>query len=237
MADKKKVIGNLKMNLMRHELNYYFLELKKKLQEETPEHQLGLALPYIYLEKSADELESTVQLLAQDVHHLEKGAYTSSISATQLSSINIKSTLIGHSECRSLGQTEDVISKKIRIALLNGFNVVYCCGKDPLREIKNELFFISPNNLEKLSIAFEPLSAIGSGSAMPPELVTKQLEEIRNLAVDMWGEAGRKVPLLYGGSVSKDNYKSFLSLPECDGILVGTASLNIDNIWDMAMNR
>ncbi|PYC99621.1 triosephosphate isomerase [Microbacterium esteraromaticum] len=227
---RKRIIGNLKMNLLRHELNFYFLELKKKFQNETPEHQLGFAVPYIYLEKVAEETQSEIQLLAQDVHHLEKGAYTSSISASQLNSINVRSTLIGHSECRALGQTEDIVSKKVRIALLNGFNVVYCCGKDPLREIKNELFFINSSNLERVAIAFEPLSAIGSGSAMPPELVAKQLEEIRSLAIDMWGEAGRKVPLLYGGSVSPENYKSFLSLPVCDGILVGSASLNIDNM-------
>ena len=55
--------------------------------------------------------------------------------------------------------------------------------------------------------------------------------------MEMWGELGRKVPLLYGGSVSKQNYKNFLALSTCDGILVGSASLNIDSLWEMAMNR
>ncbi|KMZ96223.1 triosephosphate isomerase [Plasmodium vivax North Korean] len=181
----KLIIGNLKMNMVRHEMNHYCLELRKKLQDENPIHKLGIAVPYVFLESTASSIGGEFQIFAQDVHHIEKGAYTSSISASQLSSIRILSTLIGHSECRMQGQTEEIVSKKIRIALVNGFNVVYCCGKNPIREIKNELFFLNSKSVENVSIAFEPISAIGSGIPMPPELAEKQLREIRELAIDM----------------------------------------------------
>ncbi|AFO51617.1 triosephosphate isomerase [Candidatus Mycoplasma haematolamae str. Purdue] len=233
----KLIIGNLKMNLLRHELTFYCSELRKNIQNETPVNKLGLAIPYIYLEKVAEELGSQLQILSQDVHHIEKGAFTSGVSATQLNSIKIYSTLIGHSECRQLGQGEDVISQKVRTAILNGFHVVYCCGADPLREIKNELFFLTPKNAEKVSIAFEPLSAIGSGQPMPPDVAAEQLNKIRDLTIDMWGEAGRKVKLLYGGSVNLSNYKEYLNQGSIDGILVGSAALNVQTMWEMTMNR
>ncbi|AGX89295.1 triose-phosphate isomerase family protein [Mycoplasma parvum] len=234
---KKVIVGNLKMNLLKHEMVFYLMELRKKLQNESPKHKLGLSIPYIYLEKTAEELGSHLQIFAQDVHYAEKGAYTSSISAPQLNSIKIYSTLIGHSECRQSGQTEDIISKKVRTAILNGFNVIYCCGKDPLKEIKNELFFLNAKTAEKISIAFEPISAIGSGQAMPVDVAVKNLIAIRELATDMWGEAGKKINLLYGGSVNQENYKKYLAEPVIDGILVGSASLNVHNLWEMVMDR
>ncbi|CCE66556.1 triose-phosphate isomerase [Candidatus Mycoplasma haematominutum] len=234
---KKLIIGNLKMNLLRHEFDFYCLELRKKLQRESPAHRLGLAIPYIYLERVNQELGSELQIFSQDVHHVEKGAYTSSISATQLSSINVYSTLIGHSECRLLGQSEEIITKKVRTALLNGFNIVYCCGKEPLKEIKNELFFLNAQHLEKIIIAFEPITAIGSGIPMAAEVAAQQLSEIRKLIIDMWGEPANRVRLLYGGSVNKSNYKDYLKEGNIDGILVGSAALNIHDLWDMAMER
>ncbi|ADX97615.1 triose-phosphate isomerase family protein [Mycoplasma suis] len=234
---RKVIIGNLKMNLLRHELNFYLTELRKKLQNETPKHKFGLSFPYIYLEKTAEEIGGQLQIFAQDVHHAEKGAYTSFISAPQLSSIKVYSTLIGHSECREMGQTEEIVSKKVRSALLNGLEVIYCCGKDPLKEIKNELFFLNSKTVEKISIAFEPISAIGTGEAMPPEVAVKNLKAIRELAIDMWGESGKKITLLYGGSVNQKNYQSYLSEPAIDGILVGSAALNINSLWEMVMGR
>lgn len=235
MTDKKIVFGNLKMNFLYKDFCNYLSQLTEKYENETPETFFGIAIPYIYLQQTAQKMDQKFHIIAQDIHHCDVGAYTSSISGSQLASINIKWSLIGHSECRNLNQNHETISKKIASAFNNYLGVIYCCGKDPIQEIKTELKNIDQEHLDKLIIAFEPVASIGTGQALDDNLANEKLGEIKETLKEMWGEKGEKIKLLYGGSVNLENYKNYLEQPNIDGVLVGGVSLKVDQLWQMAM--
>lgn len=230
----KIIFGNLKMNFLYKDFQRYIDDLRMKMEKENPQTLMGLAIPYIYLKESAEKIGTTVKIIAQDLHPSDFGAFTSSVSAAQLASLEIPATLIGHSECRALSQNSLVITNKVIAALNYGMEVIYCCGKDPVEEIQDELKTLKKGDWKKMIIAYEPLSAIGSGSAMNPSDANAVIGTLKNTVRDKFGEealAGAR--FLYGGSVNLKNYKEFLAQSNIDGVLVGGASLNVDDFWKM----
>ncbi|AEG73823.1 triosephosphate isomerase [Mycoplasma haemofelis str. Langford 1] len=231
----KIVFGNLKMNFLYKDFQDYIENLRMKFLGETPKVHLGLAIPYIYLKSASESIGSKIKVLAQDLHPVDFGAFTSSVSAAQLASLNVPATLIGHSECRQLSQNSFVISNKIKSALRNGLEIIYCCGEDPEKEISEELFFMTEEEISKVIIAYEPISSIGTGQAMDPSGADSTLLKIRDLIADKYGrKVADSMKLLYGGSVNLSNYKGYLEKKNIDGVLVGGASLKVDDLWKMA---
>lgn len=138
----KIIFGNLKMNFLYSDFQHYLDQMKILMEHKPPKVIMGLAVPYIYLKEAADKIGSSVKILAQDLHPADHGAFTSQISASQVASLHVPATLIGHSECRALSQSSIVISNKIRSALDSGLEIVYCCGKSPIDEVSDELKFL-----------------------------------------------------------------------------------------------
>jgi len=249
MKNKKLIIGNWKMNPQTEE---EALDLAKNIVSqhwgvEHPNVEVGVAPPFVFLGKVADVLEgSDIGLGAQDMFWEDKGGYTGEISADELKFLGVSFVIIGHSERRKMGETDYQINKKVYQALNKGFQVVLCVGESEdtrnkgikaakhfiSNELKRDLEKIKPvldKNPENLIIAYEPLWAIsaekGSKPASPEKVVEITSFIKKFLDVNEITEATR---VLYGGSVSSKNAKSFLERNEIDGVLVGGASLDVN---------
>jgi len=174
---------------------------------------------------------------AQDIFWEESGAYTGEISPTMLKSLWVRYVIIGHSERRwKLGETNEVINKKMRAALKNGITPILAVGEkekgDSVEkfledQLSTGLDGLSEEDISKIIIAYEPVWSIGTGNADDPEDTVKAVGIIKEIIGKIVGkEIAGKIPVLYGGSVNSKNVADFLSKPEIGGALVGGASLD-----------
>ncbi|MGC8867747.1 MAG: triose-phosphate isomerase [Elusimicrobiales bacterium] len=176
---------------------------------------------------------------AQNIYFEEKGAFTGEISPLQLKSCGVDWTIIGHSERRNIfGESDDIISKKVKSAVLLGLNVILCIGeKLDEREkgktqqviewqVKKALSAINVDMIEKITIAYEPVWAIGTGNNATPEQAAEAHTFIRNLISLLYNsDIAEKIRIIYGGSVTDENIDDLMSSKNIDGVLVGGASL------------
>lgn len=187
------------------------------------------APPFVYLDKLS-KIKSKVELAGQDLFFEEKGAFTGEVSAKMLKNLNMKAVIIGHSERRALGETDETVNKKIKAALKEKLKAVVCVGEKKegkaaesfvLGQIKKAFDGINLKKERKnILIAYEPIFAIGTGKSATAEYASKTASAIKK-------EVG-VIPVLYGGSVNGKNIESFLKAKNIDGALIGGASLKIE---------
>lgn len=203
--------------------------------------QVILGTPAIYL-AALSEIDG-IHVAAQNCHHEEKGAYTGEISVDMIRSTGATHVILGHSERREYQQENDeLIAKKVDLALDRGLTPIYCCGeKLEVREVDNHrhlvaqqlqeaLFHLSAEEIQKIIIAYEPVWAIGTGKTASPEQAQEMHQHIRQLLADKYGrEVADEISILYGGSVKPANAKELFAQPDVDGGLVGGASLKADD--------
>jgi triosephosphate isomerase (TIM) len=187
--------------------------------------------------------ETNVHVGAQNVYWEREGAYTGEISCAMLRGVGCEYVIIGHSERRQyFGETDDTVNRRLECALENGLAPIVCVGEvleereaniteDVLRrQCTNAFRGISAAKAAKLTVAYEPVWAIGTGKTATPELAVEAHIIIRGEASKAFGkEFAAKMPILYGGSVKPDNAKALMSQTEIDGALVGGASLKPDS--------
>ena len=185
--------------------------------------------------------QSGVKLGAQDCFWEMSGAYTGEVSPAMLKGL-CNWVIVGHSERRLyLGETDQMVAKKTAAALSTELGVIMCVGEladhydagtsDQVvsAQVKAGLADCSADDSARLVIAYEPVWAIGSGRNADPEHAYKTMRLIRKIVGEMIGAgAARKVRILYGGSVKANNVQQYVELPLCDGVLVGGASLDVD---------
>ena len=203
-----------------------------KLATAEDYEEVVISPPFQYLDKVGSLLKHAM-LGAQDVFWEDGGSYTGEVSASQLRDLRVSHVIVGHSERRiHLGETDDVINKKIKIALDKGLKVVLCVG-EPIQvrklgiksakdfitdQIKNGLRGVKKSDAKKVIIAYEPVWAVGTGTPDIPEETAEICAYIKNLvSIER---------VVYGGSVNAKNAKEFLGQDDIDGALVGGASLN-----------
>ncbi|MDR1461307.1 MAG: triose-phosphate isomerase [Campylobacteraceae bacterium] len=177
------------------------------------------------------DLYSHIKLGAQNFYPIINGACTGEIGAQQLSEFGVKNVLIGHSERRAaLKETQEFIAKKYAFAKENGWDIIYCIGEPKdVRDngFENVMEYLWGEfdgidiNYEKLSIAYEPIWAIGTGISAEVKDIAKVLDTLKSRL--------NNIPLLYGGSVNIENLSSIISLKSCNGALIGNASLDVAN--------
>jgi triosephosphate isomerase len=192
---------------------------------------------FIHLPAVLSSLESRYIVSAQNVSMFDNGAYTGEISAKQLKDLGVNWTLIGHSERRQyFGENEEVVGKKLKIALDNGINVIACIGeKLSEREAGNTIQVVSNqvktlvgsiSDWSKVVIAYEPVWAIGTGVTATKEQAQEVHAEIRKLLASTTSEeVAKKVRIIYGGSVTEKNANELMTQNDIDGFLVGGASI------------
>lgn len=236
---KKIIAANWKMN---PESAKEAEELAEFLVENYTERDVQLILfpPFIYFCDLRDKLGKDADKFdwgAQDIFWEESGAFTGEISPTMLRSLWVHYVIIGHSERRwKLGETNEVINKKVKAALENGITPILAVGEkekgDSIErfledQLSTGLDGLSEEDISKVIIAYEPVWAIGTGEADSPEDTIKAIGIIKEIVGKMVGrEIADKIPVLYGGSVNSENVANFLSRPEINGALVGGASLD-----------
>lgn len=239
---KKFVAGNWKMHMTLDEAASLARALRAEL-EGIDEVRVALFPPFTALARVVECLRgSGIESGGQNLHWEEKGAFTGEISAGMLRDAGASCVLVGHSERRQLfGETNASTQKKVQAALAAGLEPILCVGetleeRDADRtlevvdaQVREGLAGLSGEEIAKLSIAYEPVWAIGTGRTATPEQAQEVHASIRATLRKLTGEEAETVSILYGGSVKPDNAKALLSLDDVDGALVGGASLQADS--------
>jgi len=216
--------------------------IKEKPLSELPGNpEVAFFPPFVFITEVLKAIEGTVGVSvgSQNIHHLEKGAYTGEVAAVMVKSCGATHTLIGHSERRAYFHEDDaLLAKKVEQALHSGLTPVFCCGELlPEREAGNHfkvvkeqiekgLFWLEKEQFQKVVIAYEPVWAIGTGVTASPEQAQEMHAFIRQIMAEKYGkETSENVSVLYGGSCNAQNAKELFSQPDVDGGLIGGASL------------
>jgi len=241
--------GNWKMNFGIEES----INLAKKLLSSIHSMDLGntvvfVAPSFVSLRDVARILNnSPIKIAAQNVSEYELGGYTGEISPIWLKTLGCEYVILGHSERRRIfGESSKLISRKIHNSLKHGLKPILCIGETAeeralgkkemvnTEQLETSLGGISREEIRNIIIAYEPVWAINSRGLNPigdiHPATPKQAEEmhrlIRKWLISIYGEIGNQICLQYGGSVNSENAKSLLSIPDINGALVGTASLD-----------
>ncbi len=236
---KNYMIGNWKMNQSLTEIETFF----KNVKLEDNQNNFWIAPQTLHYSKCAELAGPTGVLVGtQNISDQEQGAFTGEISADSLMEMGGHFCLIGHSERRSLyGETDEFINRKVAKAIEKGLVPVLCVGETlaereanntlsvVLGQLKSGLKDISLNNEAELIIAYEPVWAIGTGKTASPEQAEEVHAAIRVLLEELYGETGKDISLLYGGSVKPSNVKELLGQTNINGGLVGGASLKAED--------
>jgi triosephosphate isomerase len=198
-----------------------------------------LCPPFTALAAVSEMLQGTdIALGAQDMYHEDSGAFTGQTSPGMLAEF-CRYIILGHSERRSLfGETSQSVAKKVAAAKAAGLRPIMCVGETiSERETGRAEAVVDGqvltglagvNNIDGVSIAYEPVWAIGSGAAASPEDAQSMASRIRQVLSDRFGQPATETPILYGGSVTDENLPDFMGQPDIDGALVGGASLKPD---------
>ncbi len=232
------VAGNWKMNKTSAEGAETCTALRA-LVEGVDGVEIAVCPPYTALQAAADALKgSNIDVLAQAVHEKESGAHTGEISAAMIVATGAAGTLVGHSERRAAGETDDQVAARVRAALDGGLRVIMCCGESLEQRDAGEtmdwltgqvtagLAQVDPSEQDRIAVAYEPIWAIGTGRTATPEQAQEACAHVRSVAAERFDGAALRV--LYGGSVSPDNAAELMSQPDVDGALVGGASLEAE---------
>lgn len=212
----------------------------KKVASALRNVQTVICPPFVYM----SELQKLVTghrctIGAQNSWTENEGAYTGEVSPAMLISLKLTHVIVGHSERRAMGESDELVNKKVLAGIKAGLTVVLCVGErerdqdgDYMKfisvQIKLALHGVQKKDLVKVVIAYEPIWAIGK-HAMRPASTDDALEVsilIKKTLSDLYGKEGITMPILYGGSVDAKNAWEFLMKSQVDGLLVGRASLD-----------
>lgn len=196
-----------------------------------------LAPSFVSLESFRKILNKKIEVSAQNLSQFEDGAYTGEVSTSMLKDIGVENVIIGHSERREkFFESNEIVNAKVKKALADGFHVILCLGEALEVKAKNkEVDFVKDEllksldgieNIENITIAYEPIWAIGTGKTCSADDAEKMCREIRQIINKNYGEISEKIRILYGGSVKPSNAREILSEENIDGVLVGGASLD-----------
>ena len=238
---KPIIIGNWKMNLNLEDARRLIVELRQGLSDiDEKTIDIVVCPTFVHLQGVNFQLPVNIKLGAQDVFWKERGAYTGEVSPIMLKDVGVRYVIIGHSERRkNVQETDEVISKKVEVALAQKLFPVLCVGETKEEREKNltdsiikeqvtkDLEGIKPASVERVIIAYEPVWAISSGKTPTREDANKVAKLIRKVIEERYSkDQADKIRILYGGSVDQRNIKEFVDQPQIDGALVGEASLS-----------
>jgi triosephosphate isomerase len=239
MPDRRPyAAGNWKMHKTIAETRGYVEKLLARLPVGGVD--VGLCVPFTALAAAVDGVQgSDVKVLAQNMHQAAEGAFTGEVSASMLTEIGVNGVVLGHSERRRDScETDRALQEKVPAALAAGLEPILCVGEteeeresgETQRKLRHQvqeaLIQVADDRLADVTIAYEPIWAIGTGQVATPDQAQEAIAFIRALVGDRSETAAAAVRVLYGGSVNAGNAGDILSRPDVDGALVGGASLD-----------
>lgn len=239
MNKKKLVVGNWKLGPITLVDAKKTFENIKKEAAGIKKTEVVLCPPYIFISELAKIAGSRCKIGAQNAFWEAEGAFTGEVSPEQLAKFKISHVILGHSERRAMGETDDLVSKKVAAVLRVGMVAILCVGEKERdgegkylnfleQQLRASLAGIPKRSLENIVIAYEPIWAIGAKAtgAIAPADLEEMIIFIRKILSHIYDqEAVRAVPILYGGSVNERNCGDFLQQRGVSGLLVGRASL------------
>lgn len=221
------------------------LEFAKEINEfDFDKVDVLIAPSFVTLESLRKNLKDEIKVAGQNVSQFDEGAYTGEVSTSMLKDIGVDEVIIGHSERREkFSESDEIINAKVKKALEDDLSVILCLGESlEIKEEGKEIDFVRDEllnsldgvkDLENLTIAYEPIWAIGTGKTCSSEDAENMCKEIRNIIDEKYGEISQKIRILYGGSVKPSNAGEILSKENIDGVLVGGASLKASDFIEI----
>ena len=246
---KKLIAGNWKMNKNRDEAKQLVSDLLPLV--ENAECDIVVCPPFVDLCCAAKVLEgSNVKLGSQNIHWAAKGAFTGEISADMLKCIGVEYAIIGHSERRQyFGETDETVNMRTKAALENGILPIVCVGETLEQreagitdtflagQVKALYNGIPAEEAARITVAYEPIWAIGTGKTATNEEANRTIGAIRRVIAELYGlEFAQHTRILYGGSMNAKNAAGLKAMPQIDGGLIGGASLVAEDFAKVVLN-
>jgi triosephosphate isomerase len=247
MSREYFIAGNWKMHKTRSEAAALAKALVEGLKDG--KHKYLVAPSFTLLETVGAIVKgSNIRLGAQNMSLAEEGAHTGEVSAAQLLDAGVDTVILGHSERRHNYKEDDaLINAKVRLALKHGLDVILCVGETLEEREAGQaetvcetqtiwgLCGVSPSDIKKITIAYEPVWAIGTGKTATPDDADAIHAHIRKVIARLYGQtAADGIIIQYGGSVKPENAAELMAKPNIDGALVGGASLKADSFTSIA---
>ena len=237
------IAGNWKMNLLPSEAKKYASELAEAYKANNCDCRFMIACPFVDLPYVVEAVKgSSVIVAAENMANHTSGAYTGEVSPLMLKDIGVNTVIIGHSERRQYyGETDEIVNSKVLLALENDMEVVLCVGETLSereggkleevlsRQLEVGLKGVAPEKMSAVTIAYEPVWAIGTGKTATPEDADNAHKFIRETVASLFSkDIAENLIIQYGGSVKAENVKALMAKENIDGALVGGASLSLD---------
>ncbi len=244
MLTRLLVAGNWKMNKVPNEAREFARQLLTRVSASATV-EVAVFPPFTSIPAVAEVLQGThISYGAQNMHWESKGAFTGEVSPVFLKELGCTYCIIGHSERRHFfGEGDEACNLKVRAAQAYGLKAVLCCGETLQERQGGETFSVVKRQLEKglkgipqpdFEIAYEPVWAIGTGQNATPEQAQEVHSWIRHWLDDNYPAGAKAVRIIYGGSVKPENASTLLQEPDIDGVLVGGASLDLEDFLAIA---
>ena len=233
---KKLIVGNWKMNPQSLDEAKDLAGKVKRAMAKVRKTQVVLCPPFVYLSPLSSKVGGSLFLGAQDANHLALGSYTGEVSYSQLYQFGVRFVIVGHSERRKMGETDEIINKKVKSVVSGGMTAIVCVGES-VRDhngeyfglIKNQILSalkdVSKKSADRIIIAYEPIWAVGAKESMSPRDLHEMSIFIRKVLKDLYGVLGEDVRVLYGGDADRVNSDSLVRDGNVSGLLIGRESL------------
>jgi triosephosphate isomerase len=236
---KKIIVGNWKMNPTTLDEAKRIYKSTKASAGKLKNVTVVACPPFIYTSAFLkSKTDSSLAIGVQNAYFEPQGSFTGEISPLMIKDLGVKYAIIGHSERRVRGETDEMIAKKVQLLLETGIKVILCVGEKTRNEdgshldfikdqIKSSLDKVNAKNIGNLLIAYEPVWAIGAKEAMDSASIYEMTLFIKKVLSDLYGhEDAISTPVLYGGSVNFRNASEIFITGKVDGLLVGRESVN-----------
>ena len=239
MARKIFIAGNWKMNKTAAETAELASALKASLAQFAGKCEIAVCPTFTSLATAVEILKgSNVKVGAQNIHWADNGAYTGEISGAMLKEIGVEYVIIGHSERRQyFGETDETVNQRIKAALKYGLKPIVCIGETLAereggvtntvleKQIRGAFADISAADMDAITIAYEPVWAIGTGKTATPDVAQETHAFIRSVLTALYGDKAQDIVVQYGGSMKAENSGALVSKQDIDGGLIGGAAL------------
>ena len=251
MARKVFIAGNWNMNKTAAEAKALCEELKASCAQFGDKVEIAVCPTFTSLTTAVEVLKgSNVKVGAQNIHWADNGAFTGEISGAMLKEIGVEYVIIGHSERRQyFGETDETVNKRMQAALANGLKPILCIG-ETLEEregnkteavleqqLKGAFADICECKMDQITIAYEPVWAIGTGKTATPEMAEETHAFIRKTIAALYNEAiADAMVIQYGGSMKPENAQALVAQADIDGGLIGGAALKADSFTALVTN-